>query len=167
MVPRDKGCLTWCFIGLWQRWRKNLREEIPKCGLDVEWGLRSDNVQTTKCPSGGFLHKVFDFPMFFRIFFTETLDHMGNDQRDPEYSPSGGKVAKECYVTKVRFMTEPLGVFDIQHTTWFASFYYRQCPYLELRTVGYLLFLFFHRTNPVCWCSGNMLLKTADCFVLC
>lgn len=111
------------FIGLWQRWRKNLCEEIPKCGLDVEWVCAVIMYKPQSVHQVDFLkisnlarHSVFDFPMFFR-FFTETLDHMGNDQRDPEYSPCGGKVAEECYVTKVRFMTEPLGVFDIQHTT--------------------------------------------------
>lgn len=55
------------------------------------------------------------FSNVFSFFSSETLDHMRNYQTDPGYSTSGGKEVEECYNgTKVRFMTEQLGVCDIQ-----------------------------------------------------
>lgn len=64
----------------------------------------NDNVQTTKCPSVGLI-KMFqtctsqcmlDFPMVFRLFFTETLDHMRMIKEIPSTRPLEEKKQKNA-----------------------------------------------------------------------
>lgn len=137
-------------------------------------GLRSnDNVQTTKCPSVGLI-KIFqtctsqcmlDFPMFFRFFYWNTGSHEKWSKRSRALAlwrkRSRGMLCHKGQVHDGTIRSVWLSNSNLS-PTWFASFSSRQCPHLKLRTVGYLLFLFFLRTNPFCWCSGNTLL-TVHC----
>lgn len=133
------------------------------CGM----GWRSnEHVPTTNCTS---LELIKTFPTrlpqckaFFPMpFFTETLDHMWNYQRDPEYSPSWEKEVEECHNgAKVRFLTEQLGVFNIQALIWVQlDLLHSLISNVHIWKLANLIFLLFYPTNPFHWYACNILLK--------
>lgn len=139
-------------------------------------GLRSnDNVQTTKCPSVGLI-KMFqtctsqcmlDFPMVFRFFFYwNTGSHEKWSKRSRVLALwrkrsrgmlcHKGQVHDETIRSVWHSSSNDWVQLDLLHSLTGNVHIWNSEQY------SFLLFLFFLRTNPFCWCSGNTL-STIHC----